>query len=320
MQFTDPIAFEEFLSPIGGGVKIRPMIGSRFRGHIEVKRLQKVGLFALETDSFLAEKPPDQDFYGFSIPLTESFTVSSSGYDQTFGSASAHMLSPGLPFTFKCKQKCNALVANFFVDSVATYCERMLQETSASERFIEPRVSLMSAAGSGLYRSIVRAWVGLGAKDCAMNDIAMQELEDDLLECFMLLAENPPPTTKLVKFPSDQALNNIEDYICANLDAAITRDDLAAEAGISIRSLSRVFEKKYGLGPMAFVRQRRLDACFAQLQGSDREATTVTEVAMSYGIWHMGKFAIAYRDTFGESPSESLLKKRKNLLATAGSY
>jgi len=121
------------------------------------------------------------------------------------------------------------------------------------------------------------------------------------------LAENSPVTTKLAAFPSDQALNNIEDYICANLDAAITRDDLAAEAGISIRSLSRAFERKYGLGPMAFVRQRRLDACFAQLRGSQREATTVTEVAMSYGFWHIGKFAIAYREAFGESPSESLL-------------
>jgi len=307
MLFTDPLAFEEFLSPVGRGVKIRPMIGSRFRGNIEMKRLQKVGLFTLETDSFLAEKPPGPDFYGFSIPLTEPFTVSSPRYDQTFGCANAHMLSPGLPFTFKCKKKCNAMVANFFVDQMTTYRERMLQETTAGGEFIGPHVSLMSVTGSGLYRSVVRTWVALGVEDCAVNDIATQELEDDLLENFLLLAENSPVTTKLAAFPSDQALNNIEDYICANLDAAITRDDLAAEAGISIRSLSRAFERKYGLGPMAFVRQRRLDACFAQLRGSQREATTVTEVAMSYGFWHIGKFAIAYREAFGESPSESLL-------------
>ncbi len=53
MLFTDPLAFEEFLSPIAGGVKIRPMVGSRFRGNIEIQRLQKVGLFTLGTDSFL---------------------------------------------------------------------------------------------------------------------------------------------------------------------------------------------------------------------------------------------------------------------------
>jgi len=307
MLFTDPLAFEEFLSPIAGGVKIRPMLGSHFRGNIEMTRLQKVGLFTLETDSFLAEKSPGQDFYGFSIPLTAPFTVSVPGYDQTFGRANAHMLSPGLPFTFKCKNKCSVLVANFFVDAMATYRERLLQETTASGEFIGPHVSLMSAAGSNLYRSVVRSWVALGVEDCVANDIATQELEDDLLEHFLLLAENSPIITKLAEFPSDRALNNIEDYICANLDVAITRDDLATEAGISIRSLSRAFEKKYRLGPMAFVRQRRLDACFAQLRGSDREVTTVTEVAMSYGFWHVGKFAIAYREAFGELPSESLL-------------
>jgi len=308
MLFTDPLALEEMLSPIGGGVKIRPMTGSRFRGNIEMKRLQRVGLFTLETDSFLAEKPAAMDFYGFSIPLSAPFTVSSPGYDQTFSHANAHMLSPGLPFTFKCKKKCNTLVANFFVDQMTAYRERMLQEKTASGEFFGPHVSLMSPTGSSLYRSVVRSWIALDMEDYAENDIAMQELEDDLLESFILLAENPPETTKLAAFASDQALNNREDYICAQLDAAITRDDLAAMAGISIRSLSRAFERKYGLGPMAFVRQRRLDACFAQLRGSDREAITVTEVAMSYGFWHVGKFAIAYRDAFGESPSESLLE------------
>ena len=273
-----------------------------------MKRLQKVGLFTLETDSFLAEKPPGADFYGFSIPLTAPFTVSLPGYDQTFGSANAHMLSPGLPFTFKCRKKCSVMVANFFVDQMATYRERLLQETNGGREFVEPHVSLMSAAGSNLYRSVVKSWVALGVKDCVANDIATQEMEDDLLEHFLLLAENAPVTRKLAAFPSDQVLNNMEGYICANLDASITRDDLATEAGISIRSLSRAFERKYGLGPMAFVRQRRLDACFAQLRGSQREVTTVTEVAMSYGFWHMGKFAIAYREAFGESPSESLLK------------
>ena len=285
------------------------MVGGRFRGNIEIQRLQKVGLFTLETDSFLAEKPPGQDFYGFSIPLTTPFTISLPGYDQTFGRANAHLLSPGQPFTFKCKQRCSALVANFFVDSMETYRERMLQEAAAGDPVIEPHVSLISTSGSDLYRSVVKAWVALSTEDCAVNDVAMRELEDDLLENFLLLSGNPRAVTKPAAFPSDQALNNIEDYICANLDTAITRDDLAAEAGISIRSLSRAFEKKYGLGPMAFVRQRRLDACFAQLQGSDREVTTVTEVAMAYGFWHMGKFAIAYRNTFGESPSASLLKK-----------
>ena len=59
---------------------------------------------------------------------------------------------------------------------------------------------------------------------------------------------------------------------------------------------------------MAFVRQRRLDTCFRILNGSHREATTVTNVAMSHGFDHLGKFAVAHKKVFGESPSETLLK------------
>ena len=284
------------------------MAGSHFRGNIETHKLQKVGLFTLETDSFSAQKPPGQDFYGFSIPLDEPFTISVPGYDQTFSHSNAHMLSPGQPFRFQCKQKCSALIANFFVDSMTTYRERMLQNKATDGEFIRPQVSLMSAAGSGLFRSVVKTWVALGTEGCSRNDIAKQELEDDLLDSFLLLAENTPATTKLALSPSDRTLNDVEDYICAKLDASITRDDLADLTGVSIRSLSRAFVKKYGLGPMAFVRQRRLDACYVQLQSSDRDATSVTEVAMSYGFWHTGKFAIAYKKAFGESPSKSLRK------------
>jgi AraC-like DNA-binding protein len=308
LQFTDPIAFEEFLSPIVGEISIRPMVGSQFRGNIKAHKLQRIGLFSLETDSFIARKPPGQDFYGFSVPLASPFTVSIPGYDQTFGRSNAHMLSPGQPFTFQCKKKCDVLVANFFVDSMTTYKERMLQETTFGGEIIGPQVSLMSKTGSSLYRSVVRTWVAIGIDGYSSNNIATQELEDDLLSCFLDLAENPPVTTKQAVLPSDKTLNHVEDYICANLDAAITRDALADLTGVSMRSLSRAFEKKYGLGPMAFVRQRRLDACYAQLLGSDRDATSVTEVAMSYGFWHLGKFAIAYKETFGESPSETLLK------------
>jgi AraC-like DNA-binding protein len=291
-----------------GEISIRPMVGSQFRGNIKAHKLQRIGLFSLETDSFIARKPPGQDFYGFSVPLASPFTVSIPGYDQTFGRSNAHMLSPGQPFTFQCKKKCDVLVANFFVDSMTTYKERMLQETTFGGEIIGPQVSLMSKTGSSLYRSVVRTWVAIGIDGYSSNNIATQELEDDLLSCFLDLAENPPVTTKQAVLPSDKTLNHVEDYICANLDAAITRDALADLTGVSMRSLSRAFEKKYGLGPMAFVRQRRLDACYAQLLGSDRDATSVTEVAMSYGFWHLGKFAIAYKETFGESPSETLLK------------
>ena len=308
MRFTDPRAFEEFLAPAGGEVRVRPVTGSRFRANIEMHMMQRVGLFTIEADSFSAQKLPQQDFYGFSVPLNVPFTVSEPGYEQVFDRFSAHMLSTGKSFNFQCKKKCQAMACNFFVDPLETYKENLLQETSAGQKPLESYVSLMSAAGSELFRSVVRAWVALGMEDASVSEFTLQEMEDDLLASFLWLTEDSRETGKQVALPNGYALSHAEDYICANLETAITRDDLANIAGASIRSLSRAFEKKYGIGPMAFVRQRRLDACYTRLRGSEPGTTTVTDVAMSYGFNHVGKFAIAYKEAFGESPSASLQK------------
>ena len=308
MQFTDPLAFEQFLAPVGGEVCIRPMVGSRFRADIDIRPLPRVGLFKIEADSFSAQKAPQQDFYGFSIPLNVPFTVSETGYDQTFGRSNAHMLSPGKPFHFQCKKKCHSLACNFYVATLKTYRERVLQETGTLQTLLEPSVSLVTATGSGLFRTVTRAWVALGADEGPVGEIARQEMEDDLLASFLSLAVDPLAVDREALSPGEYALKRTEDYICANLDRAITRDELADTAGVSIRSLNRAFEKRYGSGPMAFVRHRRLDACYTRLLGSEPGATTVSDVATSYGFSHLGKFAVAYKKAFGESPSTSLKK------------
>ena len=138
MQFTDPLAFEEFLAPVGGKVQIRPMVGNRFRANIDIRMLPRVGLFKIEADSFSAQKAPQQDFYGFTVPLNVPFTVSESGYDQTFAGSNAHMLSPGRPFNLQCKKKCLFLVCNFYADALGAYKERMLQETATGHTLLEP--------------------------------------------------------------------------------------------------------------------------------------------------------------------------------------
>ena len=60
------------------------------------------------------------------------------------------------------------------------------------------------------------------------------------------------------------------------------------------------------MGPIAFLKQRRLDAAYRTLLGAKAGTTTVTDTALRYGFSHMGKFAIEYRQTFGEMPSTSL--------------
>jgi len=53
---------------------------------------------------------------------------------------------------------------------------------------------------------------------------------------------------------------------------------------------------------MGFIKQRRLEAAYRDLLSTEPSAKSVTDVASDYNFSHMGKFAIEYKQAFGESP------------------
>ena len=92
----------------------------------------------------------------------------------------------------------------------------------------------------------------------------------------------------------------------AHLSAPVSLAEVAEASGVCVRTLSRAFRKRHGLGPMGFLRHRRLEAARHDLLVAERDGMSVTEVALSYGFRHLGRFAVDYRQAFGESPSETL--------------
>jgi AraC-like DNA-binding protein len=97
-----------------------------------------------------------------------------------------------------------------------------------------------------------------------------------------------------------------EEYIRAHAGEAITLSQIAEAAACSVRALQLAFRTFRDTTPMALHRRARLDRIRAELSVSDPGATTVTEVAVKYGFYNLGRFARDYRATFGQSPSETL--------------
>ena len=158
-----------------------------------------------------------------------------------------------------------------------------------------------------MLRSVARTWSDLNNK-ITVSNITLKEREDDLLASFVDHSNESMNFRDSFKGDASYHLRHAEDFICGNLDNPITRDQLAEISGCSIRTLSRSFEKKYGIGPMAFIKQRRLDATYLDLLRAKHDATSVTQVAINYGFSHIGKFAIEYGKAFGETPSTTLAR------------
>lgn len=99
-------------------------------------------------------------------------------------------------------------------------------------------------------------------------------------------------------------LQRARDFIEANLQESISLDDIAGHSGTSLRNLSRMCQLQYGVSPMQLLRNLRLDRIRQDLLNASVD-TSVSEVALRWGYAHLGRFAAAYRQRFGEAPNET---------------
>jgi len=67
--------------------------------------------------------------------------------------------------------------------------------------------------------------------------------------------------------------------------------DLCAACDVPRRTLNRAFQNALGMGPVTYLRRVRLNRARRALQGEGTRSTTVTDVALELGFWHLGRFA-----------------------------
>ena len=78
---------------------------------------------------------------------------------------------------------------------------------------------------------------------------------------------------------------------------------------ISERTLRYAFRHVLGMSPVAYLSRLRLHRVHKSLKEANRQATTVTTEALQWGFWHVGDFSKAYKECFGELPSDTLARE-----------
>ena len=150
----------------------------------------------------------------------------------------------------------------------------------------------------------------LEARDRRLSPVAMAELEQGLVLRF-LLYNRSNYSHFLESAPLDarkEQMRRVEEYLVANWDRPLDIAELAIIAGVSARSVFRTFQKIYGISPQGFVKRVRLENARNFLLSSEDEAS-VKDVAVKCGFQALGHFAAAYRELFGELPSETTRRK-----------
>ena len=96
-------------------------------------------------------------------------------------------------------------------------------------------------------------------------------------------------------------LRRARDLADQSYSGPLTLEELAAAANLSKFHFLRLFKATYGVTPMEYVSQRRIERAQDLLRATN---LTVTEVCFAVGFSSLGTFSRRFREIVGVTPTE----------------
>jgi len=104
-------------------------------------------------------------------------------------------------------------------------------------------------------------------------------------------------------------LEPLLERIRANIGGRVTLADMEEWSDRSARTIQLAFQTQFGVGPMQWLRDQRLDLIRDRLLTAP-DGATIAEIAKACGISRVATLAPEYAQRFGELPSETLARRR----------
>jgi transcriptional regulator GlxA family with amidase domain len=135
------------------------------------------------------------------------------------------------------------------------------------------------------------------------NSPRQNRLEEELIVSLLGVQENT--ASALLSHETSQSgsaiLKRAVDMIRDRMREDISLIDLARHAGTTPRNLQLVFKREMDLTPVQYLQQCRLNLARHLLLARNGDIP-VSDVAELSGHRHLGRFSLAYKKRFGESP------------------
>jgi AraC family ethanolamine operon transcriptional activator len=158
-----------------------------------------------------------------------------------------------------------------------------------------------------------------GASKCtAASGRAADFLERSIIEAFMGVLTSALPPDKARCYTGARLVKEAEDYVDAAGSRPVHISELCSALKAPRRTLHRAFADTLGMGPIAYLRSRRLSAIRSVLRRTDPETISIGDLAFEYGFLETGRFAAYYRAHFGETPSETCRVKSAGIRDSEG--
>src|SRR5246127_1241534 len=170
----------------------------------------------------------------------------------------------------------------------------------------------ITRAHHGLMSRLLKLHKAIGqlahdAPDVLQLPEVLRALENELVHVMVrCLADGADVETTAGGRRHDAIIARFEEFLAANPDRPLYLTEICAAIGVAERTLRASCENHLGMGPIRYLTLRRMHLVRRALLRSGPSQGTVTQIVTDHGFWELGRFAVAYRTLFGESPSDTL--------------
>ncbi len=275
-------------------------------GNFNLVYLQWQGAFQLK------QKQPDS-LYAIYVLLDGSIEIWINQHRRVISSpdTSAAIVNPGQDLVGIASEQGQALLMCIGRNSIEQALANLLGRSPRQPVVFEPEIDLTHELGCSLKEFAQFLWQEEDGQTAPLS-LVVEELEQAFLAC--LVKGLPHNYSEALLYQRVGALacyvRKAQAFIEANLQADIRVGDVAAAVGVSPRMLEKAFAHHCNCSPMQFLKQLRLHRVREELCHAP-PGTKVMDVLLRYGFVQEGKFAKAYKEMFGELPSETLKRHRK---------
>jgi AraC-like DNA-binding protein len=145
------------------------------------------------------------------------------------------------------------------------------------------------------------------APEIIVNPQVARGLEQALIGAVAgCLADHPQDKRSLAQRRHEVVMRRFWQVVEESAGQPLYIPEICSAIQVSERTLLACCHEHLGMAPKRYLLLRRMALARRSLREQAAGTTSVTDIAMRYGFWDLGRFAVEYKALFGESPSFTL--------------
>ncbi|MBJ9986009.1 AraC family transcriptional regulator [Acinetobacter sp. S40] len=252
--------------------------------------------------------------YSISLPIHGQQTLTKAGVHYLSNEKSGLIVSNAEWQDLVIDKDCKKLQVVIPEKSLHVVLADLLKQPVDKPVIFNPEMHLDSEQLIGTWWSNIQNFLQLKSQYHHFYGLQMlsEDYENFIIKALLLSQENN--YSAALKALSGQYipayLKKVEAFIVEHACEDLTIEDLYGFVGISKSKLHDEFQQFYGMSPMSYLRKYRLQQVYKVLNRAvEDQKISISKLAYDWGFTHLGRFSSAYREEFGESPSDT--KRRK---------